>query len=260
MPISKERQAELMGVAGEQRTKGPRMETKTVQFDGRTGELRMRDADGTLTPVDFPAEYVILKKRNVLKAFTDASYFSTEYDYTSTIISLFKIENGKAKHVGSGTPPELRAEFPFLKWQQPCYALDLVSGEIVKIEIKGASASAFIDYTKKLQDEGLHSYQVVTRIIGADTGKTGAVTYKFMQIESRDLEDDEFEATKAALESVTKQLYEIDKYYAEKKAASAEVTAALPTTAPTGPVAQSEPDPLAKHFDGSEVNPEDIPF
>lgn len=250
MAISKEQMDELAGVAGQSRSKGPRMDVPTISFDGKQGELKMRASDSTIHPVPFPAEFVILKKRNALKAFP---MFSTEYDYASTIISLFSSESGRVQHIASGTPPQLRAQFPTLKWMQPCYAL--YNGAIVKLEIKGASASSFIDYTKTLKEAGEHSYQVVTVVPGAGTGKKGVIDYKFMQFEKRDITDDEFMLVKDALKDVTEQLYNIDKYYAEKKAERAEGTDALP-------VDDVPVHPLDSEFNvgGEEINPEDIPF
>lgn len=236
--------AELAGAAGQTRSKGPRFEADSVTFDGKKGELRLRQADGTIVPVNYPAEFVILKKRNVLKSYP---MFSTEYDYASTIISLFSSETGRVQHVASGTPKQLREKFPQLKWQQVCYAL--YNGEVVKLEIKGASASSFIEYSKQLQDQDLHSYQVVTIITGAGTGKKGAVEYKFMEFGSRDLDEAEFDQVKSSLERVTKELYEIDRHYAEKKAEKME---GVDTPAP-------DLGELASEFD-EEINPEDIPF
>lgn len=252
MPITPEQQAELAATAGETRSKGPRMELKTLRFDGKSGELRLIELNGEQVPVTIPAELVILKKRNVLKAFTDQSYFTTEYDFTSSIISLFTMENSKVKHLASATPPQLRAQYPFLKSQQVGYAL--FNHEVVKFEIKGASFSSFIDYTKTLQDQKLHSYQVVTQISGVGSGKKGTVNYRFMEFTYRDLESDEFNEVKGALDDTTKQLYAIDKYYAEKKAAAAPDAHDTP---------DADADPLAAEFDSpaaDAINPEDIPF
>lgn len=247
MPISDDTRAALQSAAGNDRQRGPRMDLRTITFDGKKGELRMTEKDGTIVPIAMPAEFVVLKKRNALKAFTDASYFSTEYDYASSIINLFKRENGRTVHVDQGTPKQLRAMHPFLKWMQPCYVL--YKGEVMKLDIKGASASAFIDYSKKLQSENLHSYMVMTVVPSAGTGKKGAINYRFMQFESRDLTEDEAVQTTEALKKLTSDLFEIDKFYAEKNARKADIA----------------PEPQAKDaadidYPDEEINPEDIPF
>lgn len=247
MTISKEKLDELTGVAGEKQSKGPRLDLPTVRFDGKTGEARMVAPDGSIAPIALPAEFVILKKRNVLKAFTDCSYFTSEYEYTSSIISLFKMENGRVKHVMSATPPQLRAEYPFLKAQQVGYAL--YDGQQVKMEIKGKTFSSFIEYSKVLSDEKLHSYQVVTIVNGTGVGKKGTVSFKFMEFSHRDLTDAEFEQVKANLDDITKKLYNIDNFYAQKRLEKSE---AVQTAAPA--------DVPGIEFPEDEVDAEDIPF
>lgn len=249
MPLTPEQKAQLAGAAGQSRERGPSIDAKIIRFAGDTGELRTREKDGTIIPISIPSEFIILKKRNMLGGhINEEAHFTSEYDFKSTIVSLFKTVNGKTQHVASGTPPQLRAQFPNLKSRQMCYALH--NGEIVKLEIKGASYTSFIDFSDKLREEGLHSYEVVTIVSGVGSGKKGVVNYKFMEFDKRDLTDEEFATVAKELESLTKRLYEIDRHYAEKRAEKAGVADGV------------DPEPvseLAAVFD-EEINPEDIPF
>lgn len=248
MPISKEQRDSLATVAGETNTRGPRIDTLAIKWDGVNGELRKVDADGTLIPLKLPLELTFLKKRNVLKAYiNDVSHFTSEYEYTSTIINLFKYDNGKTTFVDAGTPPQLRAKYPELKGTIQAYVLH--EGDLCKLEIKGASLKSYLTFTDEL-DRGLKSFQYVTIVSGIGAGKKGAVSYKFMEFSHRDLEEAEFEEVKTRLDGITKELYEVDKFYAEKNLARTDT-----------------PQPAVRHaleeeFDEvvEEINPEDIPF
>lgn len=264
MPITKEQQAELAGAAGEQRQKGPKVEAKALRFNGATGELRKVDDYGEQEPIAIPVEFVILKKRNALKAYIgDVSHFTSEYDYSSTIINLFKFENGKASFVTSGTPAQLREAYPELSGVQVAYVVH--DHELCKLEIAGKSFGSFIDYQDELKKAQLHSYQVVTQVTGVERGKKGIVSYAFMKFGFRDMDEPEFTETKEALEKLTKELYEVDKFYAEKNAARGETVVAVgpsPVAAnalPTSPVSV-QPVQMPDIHLADEVNPEDIPF
>lgn len=251
--LTPEEKAELANVAGDNRSQGPRLELPVVRINGKSGELRKSvyvDGKPEEHPVSLPATLVILKKgRRSLKLFTATdNLFTGEYETRAQMVNVFRRTGNVVSFVESMTAPEIRTKYPAIKTIESVYGL--LNGELVKIEVKGASLGEFYDYQDKLKEEKVHGYEVDT-VLSVEEVKGTLGTFWKLKFAIAPLST-EFAVVKENLSLITSRLKEIDTYYAQRNADR------LPKD--IVPVAK---DPLADEFEitgGDDINPEDIPF
>lgn len=248
--MTDDQRKELLGIAGENRSKAPRLDIPVIRVNGNTGEIRKivrNDGNEEEQPLTKPLRVVILKKgRRSLKLFTKTdNLFSSEYETRAQLVNLFRRVGSTVTFVKAATAPEIRDEFPLIKTVESAYVLH--DGELCRLEIKGASLTGYYDYQTKLKEDKVHGFEVDTVITTkSEAGQMG--DYHFFAFDSEPLSA-EFDTVREKLSEVTEKLKEIDTYNARKNA----------ERLPDGLVAEEVQAPAMPDLD-EEINPEDIPF
>lgn len=238
----------LAKLSGEGQGRAPKYTVPLIRFNGNEGSFRTVDLDfKEETPIEKPVNVIILKKRKVLSSFSPtASYFTNEYSSPNQTVNLYKNIDGTVTFEKAGMPVDLRQEFQALRTKEVLYVL--YGGAVHKLEVKGGSLGDYYDYLNLLQEEDLHSFQVVTSISSVKTENESKFKYHkmtFTKGEATDLNE-----ITPHMEKVVAELEKVDDYFAQKNAEAFRMTGANVEAKAEIPTIQVDED----------INPDDIPF
>jgi hypothetical protein len=206
----------LARLSGEGQERAPKYSLPLLKFNGNTGDFCTCDLETKEeTPLKKPIQITILKRRKALSAFTtNHSYFTNEYNSTTQKVCLYKNLDGTVTHEDTDIPANLRTKYPGLKTKEIVYCL--YDGVVYKLDIKGASLSAFWDFTKKLSEEDKHSFQIVIEINSEKVVEKGKIPYCKMTFTNAGESD--LDAVEEHLPKVAEETGKVDAYFAKKVA------------------------------------------
>lgn len=265
---TRKRLADKSGDANNSRP--PKYVVPLIRFDGNRGEFRKisKNADGENVEEDLksPIEFVILKKRRLLSAYSpNQSYFTNEHNSTADKLMLFKVISKTVSLETTGYTDELRAKYQTLKTHEVIYVL--YENEVCKMEIKGGSLGGYYDYQKALQSEEKHSFEVVT-VVGSEKVKNdqGFVYYKMtFDFKSVDMGFDLIESKIDEVVSACKAADDYTKVKMNEKGRNTSGSTMVDEFADVKAAREREKSAADKAFDNfgkdpSEISPDDIPF
>lgn len=152
-----------------------RYDIPNISMHGNTGEYAKFYND-EVTPVESPFDVIILKVRRKLEG-KDArknDYYSQEFGSLNDTVKLTIQENESFSSLGEKTVKEWRTEHEFLKVRDVIYFVEKIDGPVMKLKIKGGSASNWFDYLAKLKEEKTHTFLVKTTLDKEEkSGKEG---------------------------------------------------------------------------------------
>ncbi len=221
-------------MSGERDVKtAPKYTLPSVKLNGREGKFyRTVIEDGELKTGDDGKAYledmgktlsgVILKVRKTyFEDGVDSQLFSNETSSRKNEpITIFqKTENQKGGYstapVFTGTPAEAKERFPELSMVQIIYFLLKDTGEIVRLKVKGMSLGQLFKYWKEF-NQTEHVFEYYT-ILGqkADKNKFGSF---FVNTFKKGERVKDLEQVQSAMQEVSDNVEEIDKYFRETQA------------------------------------------
>lgn len=213
---TRKRLAEKSGDSNNSRP--PKYTVPLIRFDGNRGEFRKitknDNGENVEVPISIPLEFVILKKRRLLSAFSpNKSYFTNEHNSTSDQLMLFKVIEKTVSLDDIGYTDQLREKYQTLKTHEVIYVL--YDGEVCKMEIKGGSLSNYYDYQKALQSEELHSFEVET-VVGSEKVKNDqGFSYFRLTFDHKEFDGD-FSLVEKKIDEVVSACNESDNYTKQK--------------------------------------------
>jgi len=162
-----------------------KLEVPIISLGGTTGDVTLMGLDKSKTIIKLPFECTILRIRRQAWAFRkedgkNISQYSTEHDTWKDHITVFEYKDSKNKVIAEGTYNEIYATMPELKMKNNAYVL--YEGNVCKLEIKGSSRRAFVDFQKELNSDGKETFEKNIKIdVAEQTG--GAFKYFSMTFE-----------------------------------------------------------------------------
>jgi hypothetical protein len=241
----------LAGLSSDGQERAPKYNPTVLKFNGNTGAFSTYNIETKEeTPITDPVEITVLKRRKALSAWTsNDSHFTNEYNNTNQKVSLYKNLEGTVTHEATDTPGELRAKYPTLKTKEVVYCL--FNGAVHKLDIKGTSLRDWWDFSKKLNEEDKHSFQIVTGISSVAVKEKGKIPYYKMVFENKGESD--LDALEEPMKEVAEGTGKVDEYFARKIAGEFRKNQGSATAAatPAGDVIE---------YPADDINVDDIPF
>lgn len=240
----------LAKIAGEGQERAPKYILPLLKFNGNTGEFSTYNIESKSdTSIKKPIQITILKRRKALSSWTsDLNFFTNEYNSTTQKVCLYKNIDGTITHETTDIPANLRVKFPALKTKEVIYCL--FEGVIHKLDIKGASLKDFWDFSKKLNENDKHSFQVIIEIDSVKVAEKGKIPYFKMTFTNAG--DSNLDEVEENLAKVAENTGKVDEFFAKKIAL--EFQASIPSSKPT---VKSAAD---IEYDAMDSNGEEISF
>lgn len=232
--------------------KFPKYIVPIIKFNGNTGAFSIRRVvDGDVSKEDEAISnptITVLKRRSVLFSplSSGQEIFTSEFSSPTDQVSIFDATGGTFTFVGTDIVSNVRNKYPSLKTK--CVLYCLYEGEVVKLEVKGSSLSAFFEVQKKLQEDDKHLFEVAFQLKTAKAKNEQTKTTYYSIVFGTPALVEDFTGFEEALDTINAALEKQATYQASKNAGA-------PAAAPQPPTTSAGPAPS---FD--DVDPEDIPF
>lgn len=254
--------AELDAMSGTGQQSAQTLKLDEVQLNGKDGSFvikhrtkeKVKDGDREVYPkTELKGTYKILflKKRRMLieRGARGVKVRETnEHNLPTDMVTLYNRETNKSE---IGVAKELREKYPNLRTHEVIYGQNLVTGEVLKLIIRGSSLhmeneakgmTLFYDHIKSFTGEDkfyLYETELVPTEVQTDLGTVYAINF----VRGRKITDEEFKIAAAHIKSIHASITQSD---------------IVPKQA-TVPSAVAEPVIDYDETDGT-VNVDDIPF
>jgi hypothetical protein len=156
----------------------------TLKFNGNTGIITRFPAGNFKDGEEQPKEIILvgLRRRRIYSSYEKSSNgairrFTNEHNNYADHITIFEaVGSQKTKALKSGVIEELRNEFPKLRINDNLYLLYM--DEVHKMNVRGKSRQALVDYVKDLAKDGKELFEVETKVgVMQGQGQGGNVFY-----------------------------------------------------------------------------------
>jgi len=208
---------ELDQIAGEDLLgKSPKLDIKIIKLNGKNGGF-FEIKDGQEKYIGNEIEIIPLKARRIFVGFERdrktgkvSRYFTNEHNSWREKVNLFVVEEDKRKLLDTGVSRDLRKKWEKLRMIQILYCL--MDGEIVRLNIKGASLSNWFEFRDALEDR---AYKYKIRVSQVEE-ESPIGNYFVMNFAVKEKLKDLTEVEKK-MKEIHEKIVEIDSYYKERE-------------------------------------------